>query len=91
MLTSKERFMAACFNKEVDRPPVWIMRQAGRYLPEYLELKSRHSFRDFCRKPELAREVALQPLKRFELDAAILFSDILVVPEAMGLNVDYPG
>lgn len=90
MPTYKERFLAACRNEKTDRPPVWIMRQAGRYLPEYMKLREKHSFLDFCRKPELAREVAMQPLRRFELDAAILFSDILVVPEAMGLTVEYP-
>lgn len=88
-MNGKERFLAACSGVKLDRPPVWVMRQAGRYLPEYRELRERHSFLDVCRSPELAREVALQPLRRFPLDAAILFSDILVVPEAMGQKVSY--
>lgn len=83
-MTSRERFLAACACQQLDRPPVWIMRQAGRYLPEYRALKSRFSFLEMVRTPELATEVTLQPLKRFALDAAILFSDILVIPEALG-------
>ena len=83
-MTSRERFLAACACRPLGRPPVWIMRQAGRYLPEYRALREQHSFRDLVRTPALAAEATLQPLRRFALDAAILFSDILVVPEALG-------
>ncbi len=83
-MNSRERFLAACAGRPLDRPPVWIMRQAGRYLPEYRELKAKHGFLGMVRTPELAAEVTLQPLRRFALDAAILFSDILVIPEALG-------
>jgi uroporphyrinogen decarboxylase len=83
-MTSRERFLAACACRPLERPPLWIMRQAGRYLPEYRELKARYSFGELVRTPELAVEVTLQPLRRFAFDAAILFSDILVVPEALG-------
>src|SRR5258708_40379457 len=83
-MTSRERFLAACAAQPLERPPVWIMRQAGRYLPEYRALKARHSFLEMVKTPELAMEVTLQPLRRFALDAAILFSDILVIPEALG-------
>jgi uroporphyrinogen decarboxylase len=83
-MTSRERFLAACACTPLDRPPLWIMRQAGRYLPEYRELKAKSSFLEMVRTPELATEVTLQPLRRFALDAAILFSDILVIPEALG-------
>lgn len=72
------------------RPPIWIMRQAGRYLPEYLKVRQEAgSFLDLCYNPEFATEVTLQPLRRFDLDAAILFSDILVIPDALGQDVRF--
>jgi len=89
-MTSRERFLAACRCQSTDRPPVWLMRQAGRYLPEYRELRARHDFQTLMHTPELAAEVTLQPLRRFPLDAAIVFSDILTVPEALGLSLNYP-
>jgi uroporphyrinogen decarboxylase len=83
-MNSRDRFLAACAGQSLDRPPLWIMRQAGRYLPEYRELKAKSSFLEMVRTPAIATEVTLQPLRRFALDAAILFSDILVIPEALG-------
>ena len=83
-MTNRDRFLAASHCAAVDRPPVWLMRQAGRALPEYRALKEKHSFVQLVRTPELAAEVTLQPIQRFDFDAAVLFSDILVIPEALG-------
>jgi len=85
-----DRLLRALLRQPVDATPVWIMRQAGRYLPEYRATRERAgSFMNLCRTPELACEVTLQPLERFALDAAILFSDILTVPDAMGLGLHF--
>ena len=83
-----DRLLRALLRQPVDKTPVWIMRQAGRYLPQYRATRQRAgSFLKLCKNPELACEVSLQPLKQFDLDAAILFSDILTIPDAMGLGL----
>jgi len=83
-----DRFIRALLKQPVDKTPVWMMRQAGRYLPEYKKIRAEAgSFMNLCTNPELACEVTLQPLERFDFDAAILFSDILTIPDAMGLGL----
>ncbi|MBF0162905.1 MAG: uroporphyrinogen decarboxylase [Magnetococcales bacterium] len=84
------RFLRACLGLPTDRVPIWIMRQAGRYLPEYMQVRREAGdFLSLCKNPELAAKVTWQPIERFGLDAAILFSDILVVPEAMGMGLSF--
>src|SRR5512136_51096 len=86
------RFLDACWGKPVDRTPVWLMRQAGRYLPEYMAVRGNCSFLELCKTPELAAKVTLQPVDILQVDAAILFSDILIPIEPMGMELDFvPG
>jgi uroporphyrinogen decarboxylase len=86
-----KKLLKVLVNKEVLKtPPIWIMRQAGRYLPQYLETRAKaKNFLDLCYNPKLACEVTLQPIKQFDFDAAIIFSDILVIPDALGQKVDF--
>ena len=88
MQLKNDRYLRALLKQPVDVTPVWMMRQAGRYLPEYKATRAEAGdFMSLCMNPELACEVTLQPLRRFDLDAAILFSDILTIPDAMGLGL----
>src|SRR3954466_9835740 len=79
--------LRALRNEKVERPPVWMMRQAGRYLPDYIKLRDKYDFFTRVQTPELATEITLQPVNEVGVDAAIIFSDILVIPQAMGLEV----
>src|SRR5678816_372914 len=84
-----DRFLRACRRQPVDRTPVWFMRQAGRYMPEYRAVRARHSLAEIVKAPELAVEVTLQPINAFEVDAAIIFADLLPPLEGMGLQLTY--
>ncbi|MGB4447146.1 MAG: uroporphyrinogen decarboxylase [Cloacibacterium sp.] len=85
-MIKNDLYLRALRGGTVERPPVWMMRQAGRYLPEFIALRDQYDFFTRCQTPELAAEITVQPIRRFPLDAAILFSDILVVPQAMGID-----
>lgn len=90
MAIARSSFIKACYGRNDGPLPVWIMRQAGRYLPEYRAIREKVSFLELCRSPELIAEVVKQPIDRFDLDAAILFSDILTILEPMGMKVGFP-
>jgi len=81
-------FIRACKKEQTERTPIWVMRQAGRYLPEYRAVRDRYDFLTMCKTPELAAEVTIQPVDIIGVDAAIIFSDILVIPEAMGMKLE---
>ncbi len=81
-------FLRACKKEQIERTPIWIMRQAGRYLPEYRAVRKKYDFLTMCKTPELATQVSLQPIDLIGVDAAIIFSDILVIPEAMGMHLE---
>ena len=86
-MLKNDLYLRALKGETVERPPVWMMRQAGRYLPEFMAIKEKYDFFTRCQTPELASEITVQPIRRFGMDAAILFSDILVVPQAMNIEV----
>ncbi len=87
-MIKNDLYLRALKGEVVERPPVWMMRQAGRYLPEFQEIKAKYDFFTRCQTPELAAEITVQPIRRYGMDAAILFSDILVIPQAMNIEVE---
>ncbi len=86
-MIKNDLFLRALKGETVERPPVWMMRQAGRFLPEFMAIREKYDFFTRCRTPELASEITVQPIRRFGMDTAILFSDILVIPQAMNIEV----
>ncbi|NIN73105.1 MAG: uroporphyrinogen decarboxylase [Gemmatimonadetes bacterium] len=88
-MTEDYPFLRACRRQPVERVPLWLMRQAGRYMPEYRALRKKHSMLELCRTPELAAEVTLQPINRYDLDAAIIFADILLPLEGLGVGFEF--
>ena len=87
-MIKNDLFLRALKGETVNRPPVWMMRQAGRYLPEFMAIREKYDFFTRCQTPELASEITVQPIRRYGMDAAILFSDILVIPQAMNIAVE---
>lgn len=88
MKLQNDLILRAAKRLPTERTPIWIMRQAGRYLPEYRAVRAKHDFLTMCKTPELASEVTIQPVDIIGVDAAIIFSDILVIPEAMGMHLN---
>ena len=89
MATTNHPFLAACRREPTSFTPVWLMRQAGRYMEEYRKLRAQHGFLELCKKPDLATEITVTPVERLDVDAAILFADILLILEPMGVGLEY--
>src|ERR1700729_3740209 len=88
-LLSGSRFVRACLRKPVDRTPVWFLRQAGRYMPEYMAVRRHHSLIEICKQPKLAAEVTITAAEKLDVDAAIIFADLLLPLECMGLSFEF--